>query len=138
MLEKASFGKAVGFGVVIWMVGFVWGSVVFMTPALKELPAIPLVSRYPAISFPLLVAVPLLAFFLGRSCLRTAENKAAAGLPIGAVFAATNLLLDLLILVLVFRSGWDYFASLTVWLGYGLLLSVPWITGRLWASWYSA
>ena len=46
------------------------------------------------------------------------------------VFAAVNLLLDLLILVLLFKNGLGYFASLTVWLAYLILLIVPWLTGR--------
>jgi hypothetical protein len=48
-------GKALAYASLIWVSGFVWGSMVFMTPALRNIPAIPYVSRYPAISFPLLI-----------------------------------------------------------------------------------
>ena len=41
--------KALGFAILIWIIGFVWGSVVFMTPPLKATPAIPYVSANPAI-----------------------------------------------------------------------------------------
>ena len=37
--------KAIGFAVLIWIVGFVWGSIVFMTPALKATAPIPYISR---------------------------------------------------------------------------------------------
>jgi hypothetical protein len=123
-------GKALAYSILIWIVGFVWGSVVFMTPALKSLAAIPYVSRYPAISFPLLIIWPLLGYVLARSYLKTATDKASEGLELGVIFALVNLVLDLLILVLLFKNGVGYFASLTVWLAYFILLIVPWLTGR--------
>jgi hypothetical protein len=46
------------------------------------------------------------------------------------MFAVVNLVLDLLILVLLFKNGLGYFASLTVWLAYFILLIVPWLVGR--------
>ena len=44
------FFKALGFAILIWIVGFVWGSIVFMTPALKNVAGIPYISSNPAIS----------------------------------------------------------------------------------------
>lgn len=132
MPEKT--GRALAYAVLIWLTGFVWGSVVFMTPALKDVAAMPYVSRYPAISFPLLIVWPLIAFVLARSYLRTATDKADEGLRLGLVFVAVSFVLDLLVLVLLFRNGLSYFASLTVWLAYVILLSVPWLTGRSLAS----
>jgi hypothetical protein len=123
-------GKALAYSILIWIIGFVWGSIVFMTPALKSLAAIPYVSRYPAISFPLLIIWPLLGYVLARSYLKTASDKASEGLKLGVMFAVVNLVLDLLILVLLFKNGLSYFASLTVWLAYFMLLTVPWLTGR--------
>lgn len=125
-----SFGKAAGFGILIWIVGFAWGSLVFMTPALKGLASIPYVSRYPAISFPLLVVFPFLALWFANICLAGSADRAAAGQRVGIIFAGTNLLLDLLVLVLAFKGGIDYFASVSVWLGYAILLLVPWWAGR--------
>lgn len=127
-------GKAFAYAILIWIIGFVWGSVVFMTPALKSLAAIPYVSRYPAISFPLLIIWPLIGYVLARSYLKTATDKASEGLRLGLMFAAVNLVLDLLVLVLLFKNGFSYFASLTVWLAYFILLTVPWFTGRSLAS----
>lgn len=45
-------------------------------------------------------------------------------------FVVVNLILDLMILVLLFKNGFRYFASLTVWLAYFILLLVPWLVGR--------
>ena len=127
-------GRALAYALLIWITGFVWGSVVFMTPALKSAPAIPYVSRYPLISFPLLILWPLIAYVLARSYLKRSEDKSNEGLKLGFVFAVVNFILDLLVLVLLFKNGFSYFASLTVWLAYFILLTVPWLTGRSLAS----
>ncbi len=123
-------GRALIYAILIWIVGFMWGVVVFMTPALKGLPSIPYVSRYPAISFPVLIIWILLTYLLSRSYLRSATDKASEGLKLGAMFALVNFVLDLLVLVLLFKTGFGYFASLTVWLAYSILVIVPCFVGR--------
>ena len=127
-------GRALAYALLIWFTGFVWGSVVFMTPALRDVQAIPYVSRYPLISFPVLIIWLLIAYLLGRSYLKTTADTSNEGLKLGLMFAVVNLVLDLLILVLLFKNGFTYFASLTVWLAYFILLAVPWFTGRALAS----
>ncbi len=126
--------KALAYAVLIWVIGFVWGTVVFMTPALASVAPIPYVSRYPLISFPLLVILPLVSYLLARNYLKTAPDKTREGLKLGITFAVVNFALDLLILVLLFKNGPVYFASLTVWLAYLILLLVPWFTARSLAS----
>ncbi|HEY8186586.1 MAG TPA: hypothetical protein VIF64_10970 [Pyrinomonadaceae bacterium] len=123
-------GRALFYAVLIWITGFVWGTVVFMTPALKSISSIPYISRYPAISFPLLVIWPLVAYVLARNYLRAVTDQATEGLKLGFMFAVVNLLLDLLVLVLLFQNGLGYFVSFTVWLAYFILLTVPWLVGR--------
>ncbi len=123
-------GKALAYAVLLWVIGFVWGSIVFMTPALKAVPAIPYVSSNPAISFPILIIWPIIGYLLAKSYLKTAGDKAAAGLKLGLVFSVVNLMLDLVVLVLLLKAGFGYFISLTVWCGYVMLLMVPWIAGR--------
>ena len=127
-------GRALAFALLIWVTGFVWGMVVFMTPAMKEVPAIPYVSRYPLISFPVLILWLLIACLLAHSYLKKTAGKANEGLKLGLLFAVVNFVLDLLVLVLLFKNGFSYFASLTVWLAYFILLTVPWFTGRSLAS----
>jgi hypothetical protein len=123
-------GKTLGFGVLLWVVGFAWGSIVFMTPALKAIPSVPHVSQYPAISAPLLVLFPLLAYSFTRRCVEKAEPKGAAGWQVGILFAASNVLLDLLILVLAFRAGFSFYSYASIWAAYALLVVVPWLAGR--------
>jgi hypothetical protein len=122
--------KALGFAILIWIVGFVWGSFVFMTPALRATPPIPYVSANPAISFPILLVWIPLTYLFARICLWRVSKPTAEGLKLGIVFSAINLVLDLLLLVLLLKTGFRYFASLTVWLGYLILLIIPWLTGR--------
>ncbi|HEX5704538.1 MAG TPA: hypothetical protein VFX97_15160 [Pyrinomonadaceae bacterium] len=122
--------KALGFAVLIWIVGFVWGSVVFMTPALKATPPIPYISNNPAISFPiLLIWIPLI-YFLARAYLSRVNDPDREGFKLGLIFAGTNFILDLVVLVLLLKAGAGYFAAASIWFAYFLLLIIPWLTGR--------
>ena len=123
-------GRALAYALLIWIVGFVWGSVVFMTPALKSLPSIPYVSRYPAISFPILVIWPCVTYLLARNYLRTAPDQPTEGLKLGITFTLVNLLLDLLVLVLLFGNDLSYFASLSIWVANLVLVLMPWWVGK--------
>ena len=122
--------RALVYAILIWIVGFVWGSIVFMTPALKSFRAIPYVTSNPAISFPILFVWIFLAYLLARSYLKSQANRNSEGLRLGFMFAAINFILDLLVLVLLLRAGFAYFISLTVWVGYFLLFAIPWLTDR--------
>lgn len=122
--------KALGLAILIWIIGFVWGSIVFMTPALRNVAPIPYISGNPAISFPILLIWLLVTWLLARNYLRGLTNRAAEGLKLGLVFAGVNFILDLLVLVFLLNTGVSYFASATVWLAYSLLLLIPWLTGR--------
>lgn len=122
--------KAVAFAILIWITGFVWGSIVFMTPALRNVPAIPYISRNPAISFPLLLIWPVITYLLAKNYLPGMTNRAAEGLKLGIVFSEVNFLLDLIVLVFLLKAGVSYFASVTVWIAYFMLLIIPWLTGN--------
>jgi hypothetical protein len=121
---------ALGFAFLVWLAGFVWGDIVLIT-ALQNLAApIPYVSAVPAISFPLLILWILLVYVLSRLYLKGAGDKACEGLKLGLTFLLVNLVLDLLVIVILLGAGVGYFAWLAVWLGYLILLVVPWLTGR--------
>ena len=122
--------KALAYAVLIWVVGFVWGSIVFMTPALKSVAAIPYVSKNPAISFPILIIWLVLTYVLAASYLKTVSDKRVEGLRLGLTFFALNFVLDLVVLVFLLKAGFGYFVSLTVWSGYLMLLIIPWLIGR--------
>lgn len=122
--------KALAYGILLWIIGFVWGSIVFMNPSLKNVAAIPYVSRNPAISFPVLIIGLIMTYLLAKSYLKATPHKATEGLKLGTTFFAVNMVLDLLVLVLSLKLGLSYFVSLTVWVGYFVLLLVPWLVGR--------
>lgn len=122
--------KAIGFAVLIWVVGFVWGSIVFMTPALKATSPIPYVSSNPAMSVPiLLIWIPLM-YFLASAYLSKVDNPDREGLKLGLIFAVTNFVLDVVVLALLLKAGLSYFAAASIWFAYFLLLIIPWLTGR--------
>ena len=123
-------GKALVYAVLLWLIGFVWGSIVFMTPALKTVARIPYVSSNPAISFPILFFSLIVTFVLAKSYLKAAVDKAGEGLKLGIMFSCVNFALDLLVLVLLLKAGLGYFISLTVWLGYFILFIIPLLVGR--------
>jgi len=123
-------GKAFVYAVLIWLIGFIWGSIVFMTPQLRTIAPIRFVSINPAISFPILVIWVIVTYVIARRYLRRAVDKVGEGLKLGVIFSTMNVLLDFLVLVLLFKAGFTYFISLTVWLGYLLLLIIPWVIGR--------
>ena len=114
----------------LWVIGFVWGSIVFMTPLLKAAAPIAFVSSNPWISFPILVAWLPICFLLAKRYLRSVHNPAGEGMKLGIVFSVSNFVLDLLVLVIAFNTGFQYFASLSVIAGYVLLFLVPWWASR--------
>src|SRR6185437_10447311 len=100
----SKIGKSLLYALLLWVVGFIWGSFVFMTPALKRTAAIPYVSSNPAISFPILATWIVLSFVLAKTYLKAAGDKVTEGLKLGIIFSLVNVLLDLLVLVLLLRA----------------------------------
>jgi hypothetical protein len=109
--------------------GFVWGMIVFMVPLLKNVPSIPLVSKLPAVSLVLLPLYLVLLWYLARRHLESAHAKAVQGFKFGIVLVVVTMVLDALVYVLLLGSG-DYFAFLSIWVAYAMLLLVPWFVGR--------
>ena len=123
-------GKAIGYGVVVWVVGFIWGSIVFMTPSLKSTPPIPYVSSNPAISFPIIALWIPLTYLLARQFLKHTKTPEADGIKLGLTLSEVNFLLDVIILVILLKAGVIYFAVASIWLAYAMLFVIPWLTGR--------
>ena len=98
--------RAFAYAVLIWVVGFIWGSIVFMTPALRSTPPIPYVSSNPAISFPIILLWTILTLLLARSYLRAAQDKEREGIRLGLMFAMVNFVLDLVVLVFLLKAGY--------------------------------
>lgn len=123
-------GKALGYGCLLWVTSFVWGSIIFMMPQTRSLSAIPYIARNPALSFPLLVIWPALTWLLSKSYLRGAGDKVVEGVKLGRLFLIVNLILNHLVLVMLLKNGANFYLSLSLWLAYLSLLIAPWLAGR--------
>jgi hypothetical protein len=122
-------GTALWYALLIWLVGFIWGTVVFMAPSLMAIPSIPYFSKYPAISFPITTAYVFLIYFLSRRYLADAVDRVGEGLRFGATLFAVNLVLDALVYYGAFGSG-DYFSYLSIWFSYGMFILIPGYAAR--------
>lgn len=128
-MKPYKLSSALFYAILLWVIGFIWGSTVFMIPALKNVSSIPNFSQFPAISFPILIISFVLAFIISKKYLKAAENKPREGLKLGMTFVFVNLLLDFILLFDVFGSK-AYFGYVSVWLNYLILLLVPWVVGH--------
>src|SRR5438552_11517442 len=126
--------KALAYAIVIWIIGFVWGSIVFMTPSLKGARPIPYISNNPAISFPILIVWLPVTYLLAKHYLKASPQRMVEGLKLGLMFSVGNLILDLVILVLLLKAGFAYFISLTVWLGYLAAFDRSLVNGAFYAN----
>ena len=120
--------RVVVYAIVIWLVGFVWGVIVFTVPPLWNIPSVAYVSKLPAVSLVLIPVYVVILARVTRTELRGKSDKARGGLKLGFSLAAINILLDILVYVLLFGSL-DYFSFLSIWLAYALFLVIPALVG---------
>ena len=118
-------GRALTYSLLIWASGFAWGTLIFMVPVLRDAKPIPYISSNPFISFPIIILWILLARKLTKSYLTGCTPDANEGLKLGMSFLAVNFLLDVLVLVMAFGNGPQYYLSLSVWSAYTVLIFVP-------------
>src|SRR5438105_14420078 len=105
-------GKALAYAIVIWIIGFVWGSIVFMTPSLKSVRSIPYISNNPAISFPILIVWLPVTYLLAKNYLKASSERSLEGLKLGLPFSLVNLTLDFATLELLLNPRFAYFLVL--------------------------
>ena len=128
-LRPFRLGTAVWYSVLLWVLGFVWGTIVFMVPPLKAVQSIPYFSKYPAISLVLLPVYVILIWLVARRYLSSATNKAVEGLKLGGMILVVNLLLDVIVYLILFNSP-DYFTFASIWVAYAIFVFLPWLVGR--------
>jgi hypothetical protein len=124
------FRTAIWYAFSLWIIGFIWGIIVFTIPALKNGPTLRYISKYPAISGSLIVLYFITTIMLSKNFLRLTSNKAREGLKLGATFFLLNIGLDILVYVILFASS-DYFSYISIWFVYAIFIVVPWISGRI-------
>ena len=82
-LKSSTLVRGISYAIILWVVGFVWGVVVFMAPLLKNLPSIPLVSKFPAVSPVLLPLHLLILCYLTSRLFASSQAKTVEGLKFG-------------------------------------------------------
>jgi hypothetical protein len=120
---------ALCYAVGMWVIGFVWGLIVFMIPPLKAIPAIPYLSKFPAVSAPLIVVYTGLLVLLTRKYLVGVDNGVKEAVAFGIVLVLATIILDTFTYVIMFKSS-DYFTYASIWTAYALFILVPWLVGR--------
>ncbi|WP_305065333.1 hypothetical protein [Methanococcoides sp.] len=112
----------------IWIIGFIWGCIVFSTPALSAIPSIEYISKMPAITLLLFVVLPILAIYFTKAYLKDTKDKAEEAKLLGITFLMTNLALDLAMYLTIYDK--DYYSYLSIWIYYALLLGIPYYIGK--------
>lgn len=113
---------------VLWLLGFAWGMVVFISPALRSIASVAYVSKLPAVSVVLIPVYSAILYFLTRASLKGTTNGAIAGLKFGLWLAIPNIILDAIVYVILFAS-YDYFSYVSIWVAYALFLIIPVVVG---------
>ena len=127
-LKSSTLVRGIFYAIILWVVGFVWGVIVFMVPLLKNLPSIPLVSKFPAVSLVLLPLYLLILWHLTPRLLASSQAKTVEGIKFGIVLVLVTLVLDTLVYVFLLGSG-DYFTFLSIWVANVMFILVPWFVG---------
>ena len=118
--------RALIYALLIWLSGFVWGSIVLAVPPLRDIPAIPYISTNLAISLPIIVFWIWFADWLTLRYLGLDDaHEDKIGLKLGVLFVIVNAGFDIGVIVYEFNAGWAFYSNLTVWLAYAVLLIVP-------------
>ena len=112
------------YALVLWLLGFAWGMVVFISPALRSIASVAYVSKLPAVSVVLIPVYSAILYFLTRVSLKGTTNRAIAGLKFGLWLAIPNIILDAIVYVILFVSH-DYFSYVSIWVAYALFLIIP-------------
>jgi hypothetical protein len=128
-LKSSTLVRGISYAIILWVVGFVSGVIVFMVPLLKSEPSIPLVSKFPAVSLVLLPLYLVILWYLTPRLLASSQAKTVEGLKFGIVLVLVTLVLDIFVYVFLLGSG-DYFTFLSIWVAYVMLILVPWLVGR--------
>jgi hypothetical protein len=130
MFGLQSPGRALAYTLALLVAGFVWGAIGANVPAIRGARPLPYVAHNWAIALPIFVTWVVLSYAFARKYLRLAGGGAAEGLRLGALFAISAVLYDLIVIAWIIGVGWQHFEQLLLWVTYGLLMLIPWQVGR--------
>ena len=117
---KLNFTKALGLGIVLYVILFLIATIVMYVLGIPHLGQV------------MVFATPLFSIPLAYIYLReTPEKQFLESLGLGFFWAILTAFLDILVYVYMFGVGWGYFNSVTVWAIYGEIIFFNLIIGSL-------
>ena len=123
-------GRALGYALILLSVSFAWGAISANVAVLRLARPIPHFARNRAVAIPILLAWIALAYVLSRRYLALTGGGGAEGVWLGLVFAGAAFLFDLVVVAGMVGEGRRHFEQPVLWLGYALLVVLPWLVGR--------
>ncbi len=123
-------GRAFTYTLIILGSGFIWGGIAVNVPIIREAQNLPYIAHNWAIALPIFVLWIVLSYVLAKDYLYRVNGGATEGLRLGAMFAISAILYDLIVIAWIIGVGWMHFEQLILWVTYGLLLFIPWFVGR--------
>ena len=123
-------GRALGYALILLIVSFAWGALSANVSALRLARPIPHFARNRAVAVPILLAWVALAYVLSRHYLALTGGGGMEGTCLGLVFAGAAFLFDLVVVAGIVGEGRRHFEQPVLWVGYALLVIVPWLVGR--------
>lgn len=122
--------QRLGYALPFSFVALSWGAYVANHATLRKVAPIPFIANNPVISLPIDVVWLVMAFVLSKRYLRDVEGPATEAMKLGVLSTSVGLTLDLVVVAWLVGIGPRHFAQLSVWLGYGELIGIPWLVGR--------
>jgi hypothetical protein len=128
-LTLHSPGIAILYAFLLLVVAFIWAGFVANMPRLRNVRGIPFVIHNPVVALPILFAWAMMAFLFARRYLAAAPDPASEGFTLGLVFLGAAVLFDAVIVAGIVGQGLRHFTQLVLWIGYAVLLLIPWWVG---------
>lgn len=72
-----------------------------------------------------------MAFVFARRYLSTALDPASEGITLGLLFLGAAVAFDVVIVAGIVGQGRGHFAQLVLWIGYAVLVLIPWWVGSM-------
>jgi hypothetical protein len=107
-----NFKRAIGYGALLWILIFIWWSVMVMAPSLEGMDSLQWIIH-------IILLIPA-AIFCAHRYYRKKDNT--NGFLLGLVFLLTGIILDLLITAPFFTGYTGHFSSLFLWIGFAVMV----------------
>jgi len=124
-------GEALIYVLLLLVVTFIWAGFVANVPRLRDVRGIPYIVHNPVVSLPILFAWAGMAFVFARRFLATAADPVNEGITLGLVFLGGAVVFDVVVVAGIVGQGLRHFAQIVLWIGYAVLLFIPWWVGHM-------